>query len=411
MGLRVDEMLRLEPLQELQLIAGSKGLHRVIEHVSVLGIPDKFDPFLVGGEFILTTFHSLSTDQEGQVEAIRKFSEAGVTAVGIHPFVTGTRFCDKLLETADFYNLPIVLLPPSMSYTKIFSVVLGTILNRQSQLSASKIESRLKADFLAELIEGKFIREEVLYRRANSIGLNLERKHITIIASIEWNGMVIKHLQDQKMLNENKIYATVRTVLEKHSPGSEVLLHDNTAIVFMHFDPNTTINKAKHQARQLSELVQQALANAYSGTAITVGIGNYYESPVDLSKSFNDAQYTLDVGTKIFGSGSIISVQELGVYGVLGKTSKARLSEFPLGILEQLLQYDHENQTELVKTVEVYLDSKESFLDVAKKLYVHRNTVKYRIQKVREVLGFDPFKNPVHQLNFHLALKVRHLLH
>lgn len=60
--------------------------------------------------------------------------------------------------------------------------------------------------------------------------------------------------------------------------------------------------------------------------------------------------------------------------------------------------------------MEAYLDEKEIFTDVAKRLFVHPNTVKYRIEKAKEILGFDPFKKPEERLNFHLALKARKLL-
>lgn len=126
--MRIDEMLQLEPLKELRLIAGHRGVHRVIEQVSVLEIPKEYDPFLVGGEFILTTFHSLHADLAGQLESIRKFAAAGVAALGIHPLVTGSTFCQELLEAADNYDFPLILLPPSMSYSTVISAVLGTVL-------------------------------------------------------------------------------------------------------------------------------------------------------------------------------------------------------------------------------------------------------------------------------------------
>lgn len=45
MGITVNEMLELEPLKDLRLIAGSQGLHRTIKEVSVLEIPKEYDPF------------------------------------------------------------------------------------------------------------------------------------------------------------------------------------------------------------------------------------------------------------------------------------------------------------------------------------------------------------------------------
>ncbi|MDM5196726.1 PucR family transcriptional regulator ligand-binding domain-containing protein [Fictibacillus enclensis] len=564
MGITVNEMLELEPLKDLRLIAGSQGLHRTIKEVSVLEIPKEYDPFFSGGEFVLTTFHSLKANLAEQVEAVRKLSAAGAAAIGIHPLVTGSKFGKELIEAAEAYDLPIILLPSSMSYSTVISAVLGTILNRQTQILQKSEEinrdltrlvlrganvqtiastlanlikrpvlvtneafeilatgsfsesqrtflesclqnpsflenkqflktekqnvrvhsqkspqssrndgressltpwivpvgamndplgyiytwqeeesmheldfialshagtalalemdkqhaveeagSRYRHNFLVEMLEGNVTSEEELYRRARSIDLNLEHKHVVLMTRVGIEDPFIGLQADQinvKRKIEKRMVAIVRPLMEKYIPKSSIILRGNTAIIFLHFEQKLERDSTRKQSREFAEVLQKALESEFSGTPNSVGIGGFYPSPMDLGKSYREAQHTIDVGGKIFGAGRITAYEELGVYGLLGKAPKMLLSEFATGILKKLNQYDVNHQTELVKTVEAYLDEKESFLAVAKQLYVHPNTVKYRIQKVREVLGFDPFQLPEQRLNFHLALKARRLL-
>ncbi|GAW27556.1 PucR family transcriptional regulator [Carboxydocella sp. ULO1] len=164
MGLSIAEMLQSESLNGLRLIAGSRGKHRVIEKVSVLEIPKGYEPYLTGGELILTTFYSLRDDLNGQLETIKKFSDAGVAALGIHPVVTGMKIHEKVIENADYYGLPLILLPHTMSYAKIFYEVLGLILNRQSLI--------LKK---SEEINREFTRVVLLGSDVNTIAATLAR--------------------------------------------------------------------------------------------------------------------------------------------------------------------------------------------------------------------------------------------
>lgn len=557
-------MLKLDPLKDVRLIAGHKGLHRIIKEVSVLEIPKEYDPFLNGGEFILTTFHSLKANMAEQVEAIRKFSLAGVAAVAIHPLVTGLNVSRELIEAADTYELPVLLLPSSLSYSTVISAVLGTIHNRHTQIlqksaqinqdftalvlrggnvksiastlahlirkpilvtnelfeslatgffsenqriflesclqhpsfvenkqylksenegvqvysqknpytskfeigenthrqlivpigavsdplgyiftwqeeqsmreldfiaishagtalaleinkqqAIEEAESRYRSSFLADVLEGKVTSEEELYRRARTIDLNLEQKHLVLISRAGIEDQFIGLQADQSLIKrktEKRIVKVVRPLTEKYIPKSSIVLDGNTAIIFLHFEQMLDRYSARQQAREFADVLHKTLVNEFSGTEISIGIGDFYPSPINLGKSYQEARESLEVGGKIFGTGRITAFQDLGVYGLLGQTTKTLLNVFTTGILERLDQYDVKNQTELVKTVEAYLDVKESFLAVGKQLYVHPNTVKYRIQRVREVLGFDPFELPEQRLNFHLALKARRLL-
>jgi PucR family transcriptional regulator, purine catabolism regulatory protein len=65
---------------------------------------------------------------------------------------------------------------------------------------------------------------------------------------------------------------------------------------------------------------------------------------------------------------------------------------------------------ELVRTLEAYLDSHGSHLAAAEKLCVHPNTVKYRVERIRELLGEDALHDPHRRLGLHIALKAQRML-
>jgi len=74
------------------------------------------------------------------------------------------------------------------------------------------------------------------------------------------------------------------------------------------------------------------------------------------------------------------------------------------------LAYDAEKSTDLLETLEKYLDYGESPVKTAEKLFVHPNTIKYRIDRIIEILGYDPTLDPEEKLALHLALKLYKIL-
>ena len=57
--------------------------------------------------------------------------------------------------------------------------------------------------------------------------------------------------------------------------------------------------------------------------------------------------------------------------------------------LPQLQNYDRENHTELCRTLQVYLESERSYVETAKRLFIHRNSLLYRVQRIEELTGLD----------------------
>jgi DNA-binding PucR family transcriptional regulator len=74
-----------------------------------------------------------------------------------------------------------------------------------------------------------------------------------------------------------------------------------------------------------------------------------------------------------------------------------------------LVEYDAKHNTEFVRTAEVYFDCNYRLQQTADQLLIHPSSLKYRLQRIREILGSDPFYNKDH-LDYYLATKLARLL-
>ena len=99
--------------------------------------------------------------------------------------------------------------------------------------------------------------------------------------------------------------------------------------------------------------------------------------------------------------------EDTGIYRLLFRfQDKEELHDISATILGNLIAYDLTNQTELVLTLETYLDCNCNLTAASEALDVHRNTMKYRIKKIQDLLDVD-FSDYNQCFQLRLAYKIR----
>ena len=160
-----------------------------------------------------------------------------------------------------------------------------------------------------------------------------------------------------------------------------------------------------------SELVQkvgrvlQAFVNAHSGLVAYGGIGRPHADLDGLRASLAEAHEAAVIANARSGDRSgAAHIDQLGVQRVLmGWFSSEDFARYARAILEPVLVLDPDQ--ELLRTLEVFLDSRCSTTDAAHQLSVHRNTVANRIHKVTDALGVQ-LEDPETRLSLQLACRV-----
>src|SRR5262249_1655803 len=126
--------------------------------------------------------------------------------------------------------------------------------------------------------------------------------------------------------------------------------------------------------------------------------------------AYQGALWALDLGTRLFGRAQFTRLQDLGVYQLLLTVQqRPELRDFYQAQLGPLVEYDRQKRAELVQTLDTYIDARNSPSETALRLHLHRNTVLYRLRRVRELLGRDP-DDPEQRLALQLALRARIVL-
>ena len=126
---------------------------------------------------------------------------------------------------------------------------------------------------------------------------------------------------------------------------------------------------------------------------VTIGIGEYHEDIRGISKSFKEAMQALDVGTKLEGAGNIYHINDLGIGRILAEIKKDTQEEIIKKTFYSVKDIKKKKINEtLLETLKAFFDNNLSISKTAQVIYVHRNTLLYRLRRIKEITGLDPKK-------------------
>ncbi len=158
------------------------------------------------------------------------------------------------------------------------------------------------------------------------------------------------------------------------------------------------------------EKLARSISDTLSGefyTRVNVGIGTVVESINELSRSFKEAQTALEVGKVFDTDKTIVSYDNLGIarliYHLPTTLCETFLKEvFKKGSIESL---DHET----LFTIQKFFENNLNVSETSRKLFVHRNTLVYRLEKIKKLSCLD-LRELYHSIVFKIALMVKKYL-
>ncbi len=158
------------------------------------------------------------------------------------------------------------------------------------------------------------------------------------------------------------------------------------------------------------EKLASTIADTLSGefyVHVVIGIGTTVTNLKDLARSFKEAQTALEVGKVFDNEKTIISYDNLGIarliYQLPTTLCETFLKEvFKLGSIETLDQ-------ETLFTIQRFFENNLNVSETSRKLFVHRNTLVYRLEKIKKLTGLD-LREFDHAIIFKIALMVNKYL-
>lgn len=262
-------------------------------------------------------------------------------------------------------------------------------------------ENRLRGNFIDELMTPPAPPRHEVEQRGRQLGMN--PLHLWEVAVIE--GTVAP---DEEWMNK-LLYEQA----EKYHIRPHVEFRSNRAILFLPTPPASSDQRSGHEPQEpipWADIVLSWLNDKEGQLAgYRSGIGRP-KALWDIHEGFSEARNALTISRKLSGETALTAYKDVEVYHLLRGT----MDEKGFGVLfdrklGKLKQYDEEHNSDLLRTLFFYLESRSSLIETANHLFIHRNSVKYRLERIRDITGFD-LNDPHEQFVCQMCLIYYYLL-
>jgi sugar diacid utilization regulator len=275
--------------------------------------------------------------------------------------------------------------PPS---PMVLRLVLTLVASEVQRVRApARASEQAVAEFVRDLLGRRLVDGDEVAARADEIGLALDagaavvvvRAQLHVPAEEGWRERVVS-------VAERGARAAVPTAVVAPSGrpdprGAEV------AVIVPGDEPQA--------AERVADALLRELGAALPGHTFALGRSRLATVAADLPRAGNEALLAANVAegdARDEEGPRVMAFDDTGAYRLLLSAMSedpAELQRFYAETIEPLVAYDEQYETDLVATVEAFLDADGNVAGTAQRLFTHRHTIRYRLERVRELSGLD----------------------
>ncbi|MFX3617003.1 MAG: PucR family transcriptional regulator [Sporolactobacillus sp.] len=271
------------------------------------------------------------------------------------------------------------------------------ILHNQNQLIQDILSQQIESEEQAQMRMGLPSPGE---RNYHFIGGIIEFEHNVLISGPE----------RMETLNQD-ISVLIRSLLRKYHMHHLMMMKNNQIYLLCAEEKRTASSGEvlKDNIQKLIAGLNKFIAQSLEGLTFHVGFGKLRDRLLETWRSFKEAYQVIEVGQKVPEMRSSYFYDSIGIYQLLNAVPDSFLEGFIEDHLGRLIAHDKNHHMNLEKTLAVYFRCRGSKGEAAKHLFIHRQTLYNRLDKISDILG-DDFAAPHRRYCLEMALLGHQLL-
>jgi sugar diacid utilization regulator len=283
--------------------------------------------------------------------------------------------------------------PPPGALLRLVANLIGLEVDR-AKAPARATEAAV-SDFLEDLLERRVTDRENIVARAGELGSDVSAGASVIVARArpqgpeegDWRARVLTVAErGARGVERAALAALAQAGWSRHSQGPNEGAGGRPERELVILTPAADAAAAK----RIAAAVVRELEAGLPGFTITVARSRHATDPADLHRAGAEALLAANVAEA--RGLTELSFEETGAYRLLlpaMSEDPTELEGFFDETVAPLVAYDEQYETELVRTLETFLDADGNVARTAEKLFTHRHTIRYRLDRVRELSSLD----------------------
>lgn len=373
---------------QLRLIAGEAGLDAIVTWVHMLEDTSVVD-FFWGNEIIVTSGY-VAHEEEDMMHLFEILNEKRCAAVVINIGKYIQAIPQTIIDYCEANVIPLFTMPWQMSMVEFVRSSCTAL--TQSVRSEEDLEKAVMNAVNAPQNPGGYYSELSSYFT--------EENGFTMIA-VRVHGH--HKVKTQEMIQDHRTLLRLHTALRGISVPYLILRKTDSKRVFLLLNSTDEL-----LAKDCGEKIRERILERIPNVTVCVGIGepiHRFETLPDAYHSALSAQRCADLQMQ-----DLINFSQMGFYRLLYSVpNEELLRSYYYDTVGCLLDYDKEHEGRLTETLFRYLLTNGSLTEVASQMFTHRNTINYRMGKVREITGCN-FSTATDRMPYLLAYHIGTIL-
>ncbi|RDY28544.1 PucR family transcriptional regulator [Romboutsia weinsteinii] len=372
-----NDLLSLNIFKDIKLVAGKNGIYKNISWPYICQTLD-FSQWVNGGELMFLTGMGMNLSNHKLINLIYECSKKDISGLVI---LTSSEYIDcisdEVIEVADKENLPLFDMPWNIKLIDVNKEIANYIM--ESNLNKNKENELLRELLLSYKLDKEKIKNLINYSKF-SLDTSAYVASFNLIDKCEE-----KHISTEYIMN------MIKAMIDKNNIRSIIDYYDNCIICIVALDSNSDFNRSK----DLLKLVYEKISGYIN---VSLSIGNIRDNLVEVRDSYYESIKAFKLYRCNNWDLDIIDYNSQGFYKILFEVKDfKKLRIYCDEILGRILDYDKNKSADLLGTLRCYLINNCNLIKTSSELFIHRNTLIYRLNKIRTILDSnleDPiFKN------------------
>ncbi|MGM8364062.1 PucR family transcriptional regulator [Virgibacillus sp. W0181] len=303
----------------------------------------------------------------------------------------------------------VVIIKPTKQWKELDEIAVGhtatiyaiEFLKREA---VEETKMRLQGDFLKDIFNRNFTNKDTIMEDGKMLGYDLSLKQAVFYFRFP------KKNKDSKKRND-KLYHVLEQLLNQKNKQHLIQAKMDSLILLTNVTGETK-RKIRTYCRQLAQEIHDQWSYFFPNDPLTIGIGKHYDNVVHLAKSAREARYAVSLFSLLqYREKNIIHYDDLGMYDLLleMKDSGIDLSTIYMDCLENIIPTNNKS-LDLIDTLDVYLKNNQSIQTAADQLYIHRHTLRYRLNQIEKRTGLN-LKSADDRLKLQIGVMAYRLVH
>lgn len=289
----------------------------------------------------------------------------------------------------------------SIDYVALESAAQTAALERIKTRQMIESQNKQRDDFYDDLIQGRIISNNALKSMAKVYGLNPNNAHLIVV--FQAVGASEDLLRDMATDIDDVLIIKNRT--------ARLVIRNETVFMFL------PLNADELQLSDVSPIIRELILNMHVAIqrripkqSIVIGVSNVCDDLAEIPRSVNIALDVIQISAKLQLTPPVYFFVDLISYHLIDSSvSEDLMVQYFKQTLGELHDYDYKHHSDLLNTLNQYFLSLGNVSLTAKRLFIHRNTIIYRLEKIKEILQTD-LRDAEKNFNYQMGLKMYRII-